>query len=239
MTLHYTVTSPILLVGILSSMSFTCSCAQKRASEVSPARFCEMKLESLSRAIKQYRAANGNLPPTTTSAEGIKHSWRVLVAPFLIAQLDNPGEFDYRFQESWNSPHNRRVFQKSLLTSHLTCPTESQSLSYPYTSYVMLLRNDSDHLDDNKSVHASLPQDAVLIIESTDCRIEYGEPRDIDLASLFENDSPFGVGKLNSHHPSVVRAIRVDGKVIDIPKQIDKASLRQLLAGTVQRTVTP
>ena len=44
-------------------------------------------------------------------------------------------------------------------------------------------------------------------------------------------DSPFGVGRLNSRHAKVVKALRADGKVIDIPKDIAKADLRKLLLG--------
>jgi hypothetical protein len=96
----------------------------------------------------------------------------------------------------------------------------------------MLVRPDSAALDKNSGDAAPLPDDAVLIVESVGCRIEYGEPRDLRIEALFEGDSAFGVGKLNSLHPRVVRALRVDGKVIDIPKNISREDLRKLLEGT-------
>ncbi|MHC4178217.1 MAG: hypothetical protein ACYSWU_11965 [Planctomycetota bacterium] len=77
-----------------------------------------------------------------------------------------------------------------------------------------------------------MPPDAVLIVECAKSGIKHAEPRDLHWETLWEGDSPFGKGKLNSFHPNVVKALRVDGKVIDISKNISKERLRELLMGT-------
>ena len=79
---------------------------------------------------------------------------------------------------------------------------------------------------------AILAPDAVLIVESADCGVEFAEPRDLHWEDLWTGDSPFGKGKLNSHHPNVVNALRADGRVIEIPKDISTGDLRKLLLGT-------
>ncbi len=177
----------------------------------------------------RYRAENGSLPPSASGAAGVQCSWRTLIVPYLMS--DGPQSFHYRRNEPWDSPHNRQQLL-NWIPCRLTCPLESDTVVYPFVSYVMLVRGSSTDPSGTGRVAMDLPGDAVLIVESAGCHIEYGEPRDIDIASLFQGDSPFGVGKLNSLHPRVVRALRVDGKVIDIPKDITKERLRKLLMGT-------
>ncbi len=200
--------------------------------EVPPDRFCEIKLEWLAKAVADYRSEHGELPQARTDYQGLRQSWRVLLAPYILAHTYHPGTFKYRLEEAWDSPYNRNAFQNSWLAGCLTCPAEKQSVDYPFVSYVMLLRPRLEGSDEVAHPRTGLPDDAVLFVESTGCRIEYGEPRDIDIEALFRGDSPFGVGKLNSLHPEVVKALRVDGKVIDIPKDIAKKALQKLLAGT-------
>jgi hypothetical protein len=72
----------------------------------------------------------------------------------------------------------------------------------------------------------------VVIVESLDSGIEFAEPRDLLWDDLWKGPSPFGPGKLNSPHPDVVKALRVDGKVIDIPKRLSKEETRKLLMGS-------
>jgi hypothetical protein len=73
---------------------------------------------------------------------------------------------------------------------------------------------------------------AVIIVESAYCCVKWAEPRDLLWEDLWKDDSPFGKGKLNSVHPGVVKALRADGTVIDIPKDIGKTELELLLNGT-------
>ena len=62
-------------------------------------------------------------------------------------------------------------------------------------------------MDHSGHGQASLPDEAVLIVESEGCHTQYGEPKDLDLEDLFKGPSPFGIGKLNSLHPGVVKAL--------------------------------
>jgi hypothetical protein len=218
----------LIAVSLIASAGLGCP-ADSSAPEVPPDRFCEHKLTELGKAIAKYRAEKGSLPPSTTGPAGFKRSWRVLIAPYLKGT--HAHLVDYRSDEPWDSPHNRQELL-SRVPGRFTCPLESYRVDYPFASYVMLVRASSTNAEDHGRDETLLPNDAVLIVESVECRIEHGEPRDIDLKSLFEGDSAFGVGKLNSRHPKVVKALRVDGKVIDIPKDITKEDLRKLLTGT-------
>ncbi len=216
---------------LLVAMAGLCSgCpAISSAPEAPPDTVCEHHLVRLGETIAAYRREKGSLPQIMTGAAGFKCSWRVRIAPYL---MDGDSQsFDYRLEESWDTAYNRQQLL-NWIPCKFTCPLESNRTDYPFTSYTMLLRADSTGSNGEGCEVMPLPDDAVLIVESVGCRIEYGEPRDIDIETLFRGDSPFGVGKLNSLHPKVVKALRVDGKVIDIPKDIAKKALQKLLAGT-------
>jgi hypothetical protein len=106
------------------------------------------------------------------------------------------------------------------------CPREFPGMSYPFTSYLWLVR--PNLADGSKK---SLPGDAALIVESANCKIPIAAPRDLSWESLWEGDSPFGEGKLNSTHPLAVTALRADGQVIHIHKDMRNEDLRALLEG--------
>ncbi len=207
-------------------------CPTRSSVRALPAdKSCNIKLMAIGRAIAKYRAEKGRLPQTEVGPTGLEHSWRTLVAPYVREQMDSRRDIGYRFDESWDSPHNLQRLQ-SQIPRRYTCPLEPRPAADAFTSYVMLVRSDSANAAAGEHAAVRLPEDAVLIVESAGCGIEYAEPRDIEMGSLFEGESPFGVGKLNSYHPHVVKALRVDGKVIDIPKSIGEEKLRRLLDGS-------
>lgn len=217
-----------LFVIVIASVASGCPASSSRP-EMPPEAFCEHRLATLQAAMARYRAESGRLPDNVTSAAGFEHSWRAVLAPYLVEGERFP--LDYRFDEPWDSSQNRRAL-RSRVSFRYTCPVEGPQFDYPFVSYVMLVRGGPRDADERRRFATALPDDAVLLVESAGCQIECGEPRDIDIESLFNSDSAFGVGKLNSPHPGVVKALRVDGTVIDIRKDISKEDLRMLLSGS-------
>ena len=212
-------------------------CNRRGGWELPPDRVCgESKLKDIGKALVEYRKKHGDLPHVVPGPEGLQHSWRVLLTPSLIARSDYGNTIDYRFAEPWDSPHNRDALLSTCLSAlcMYTCPFEIKDEFYPYVTYVMLVRPPAKDAETGRLVEAALPDDAVLIVESAHCGIRNFEPKDLDWDTLWKGDSPFGPGKLNSLHRDVVKAVRVDGKVIDIPKTISKDKLRKLLNGSVR-----
>jgi hypothetical protein len=199
--------------------------------EVSPDRVCQRQLEALGKATVDYRRKHGDLPQSIMGPEGHKHSWRTLLVATLLARSGVQKTVDYRFDEPWDSAGNRGSVRNSTLSCRCTCPLENNIIGHPFISYVMLVRPANKAAREGRLGEATLPDDAVLIVESANCRIEYAEPKDLEWNALWEGESPFGVGKLNSLHPGVVKAVRVDGKVIDIPKSLGRDELKKLLNG--------
>ncbi|MHC4179623.1 MAG: DUF1559 family PulG-like putative transporter, partial [Planctomycetota bacterium] len=105
---------------------------------------CEHKLQDLGEAIAAYRSEHGDLPQVVSGPGNLQHSWRVVIAPYVLASLAAPEEFDYRFDEPFDSKHNRDCLLKSVPISLYTCPFESAFAAnpgqYAFATYVMLVR---------------------------------------------------------------------------------------------------
>jgi hypothetical protein len=222
----------LLLVG--TAIVLGGSGCDRRIREAPPDQVCGEQLKDIGKAIVEYRKEHGDLPHVVPGPGGLQHSWRTLLTPSLIARCDFGNTLDYRFTEPWDSPHNRDALRNCLVWNMYICPLESREWGYPSISYVMLVRPAVKDAKTGRLVDPPLPGDAVLIVESAHCGIKHFEPKDLDWDTLWKGDSPFGPGKLNSLHRDVVKAVRVDGKVIDIPKTINKDKLRKLLSGTVR-----
>ena len=216
------------IIGLVVNMYLSPAISSARQLVGSAA--CEASLEGVARAIRRYRTTHGALPEHEVLRNGHKHSWRAALADFFFP--DNPQasqglQGGYDFGAPWNSDSNRSSLRA--VSSLFNCIEENTSLDYPYTSFVMLLRRSADG---NTFISPNaLPPKAVLVIESIDSGIETGEPRDIEIADLFDGNGPFGPGRLNSRHEHHVNAMCVDGSVINIPKNISEDELKKLLAG--------
>jgi len=180
----------------------------------------------------------------------------IVLAPYIVSKayiLSTEQEREaiaslkgYHYNEPWSSPKNQQWAKNNpgleIVWMRFICPTEIEydqqiglcpnadraiklgqnPFAAHYITYLMLVHPDSS---------LPLPDDAVIVVESLGCGVRFQEPKDISLDDLLKEDSPFGLGKLNSLHPNVVKALRVDGEVIDIPKNITKEDLRKLLQG--------
>jgi len=224
-------TPAVLFVSSPSGCRF-----ERPGREAHPNEACERRLRDMGFAIGQYKQTHGRLPPPiVVGPHGDEHSWRAAMMPHLPHSAIDADLYNYRMDEPWDSAHNREVWSDYWLGTYFACPAETRHRSWesPYTSYLMLVRPSTASSTDGDEAMDELPPDAVLIVESAGCGIEYCEPRDLRWEDLWEGESPFGEGKLNSFHPRVVKAVRVDGKVIDIPKTTSREQLKKLLTGTV------
>ena len=87
-----------------------------RAMEDARASSCHGRMFGLYCALQQYHGINGHFPPAYLNGPDGKpwHSWRVLLLPY----LEEDDVFrQYRFDEPWNGPNNRKLANK------ITCKT--------------------------------------------------------------------------------------------------------------------
>jgi hypothetical protein len=221
------------------------------AKETPPDKLCERNLRHIANALRQYKKDHQCLPSAVcTDRCGNRFSWRVAIAPFVLttclpvedATRKLKALKKYQYGKAWNSQENMQWSLENAggcifgyqCTTEIECDNNiGLPINDSYTSYLML-----DYSNYYKNAHraagdSSLRDNAVVVVESVGSGIFWHQPRDIDVKSLFNDGSMFGLRKLNSLHPKVVKAIRADGEVIDIPKDITKEDLRKLLLGNV------
>ena len=132
-------------------------------------------------ALKVYHADYGRLPPSHILDERgrPKHSWRVLILPYLGEQ----GLYDrYRFDEPWDSRHNLDV--ASQVPKHFQCSGTSGDSE---TCYVAIVGKDTlwDHSDE-------AVRNRVALAEISSPGPGWTEPRDLSLDDL--SKSMLGTG---------------------------------------------
>ncbi|NQU23070.1 MAG: DUF1559 domain-containing protein [Candidatus Nealsonbacteria bacterium] len=228
----------VLAAGVPLGLLYGLLClngCHRGAKEASPEVSCHWNLELLGKGVTGYRSAHGELPQVSIGPKGDEHSWRVLVVPCVFPEQSGITS-SYRLDQPWDSEDNRDALWPGFLENFVhSCPLDpSPTEDRFFTSYLMLVRPSVRDSETGEMKAASLAPDAVLVVESVNCGIEFAEPRDLPWDDLWEGDSPFGKAKLNSLHRDVVMALRVDGKVIEIPKDITKKDLRKLLSGNTQ-----
>jgi hypothetical protein len=85
---------------------------------------CRHKLKQIGVALWSYREKYGTFPPAYIAGPDGKrlHSWRVLLLPF----MDYAGIYaDYRFDEPWDGPNNRRLRDRlDSLDNIYRCPDD-------------------------------------------------------------------------------------------------------------------
>lgn len=219
--------STTLVVALIGIRSCYRACYAPR--EMPHDEVCRRNLTYLGIATTRYRNDTGDLPHDVKSSTGFTESWRLRLIPYYHGIMELGKPLDYRCEEPWDSPHNLDKAERVCLLFY-SCWVKWPREERPFATYVMLIRPDRQ----GPNGAMSLPDDAVLVVESAGCGIGCFEPKDLHWDDLWKGDSPFGVGKLNSRHADYVRALRVDGEVIEIRKDISKEDLRKLLNGTTR-----
>lgn len=182
----------------------------------------------LASAIQRYCQLHGGPPPPVfVGPNGHKHSWRVLLLPYFPT---GEGAYRaYRFDEPWDSEHNRHALESFLQHGFHYCPQDRVAANDPFhtiTSYTMLVRTQDASPDYSERVTA----ERAMVVESSECGIQFAEPRDVPWEDLWKGDSAWGVGKLYSAH-DFAWVIRRNGGFLAIPMNLSPGQLRLILDG--------
>ena len=160
------------------------------------------------------------------------HSWRVLMLPYLERQ----DLYDrYRFDEPWDSPHNKALAAE--MPREFACPDDTSPGS-GMTSYAMLV---GPHAFSPGPKGRSLDQinnkdgasNTIMVVEVADAHINWMEPRDIDAEQMqFRiNGSQNPSGKnaeISSRHPNGANVVFCDGHVQFIPALTDPKNVKAM-----------
>jgi len=189
---------------------------------------CQNNLKQIGLALLNYRDAYGAFPPASVVGSDGKsrHSWRVLLLPFLEQQALYAR---YRFDEPWDGPNNSKLHDAQMMCyrcASSNCPkkqTNYFAVVGPETIW------DSSH-DVTSSQITDGEANTIAVIEMKNCDTHWMAPDDVSLESLLS--APTGKGEkglVRSFHPGGAQVVFADGHVQFLSSSIDAATLRGLL----------
>ncbi|QDT36181.1 DUF1559 family PulG-like putative transporter [Stratiformator vulcanicus] len=203
--------------------------------EVSRRSACKNNLKRIAIALHNYHDKWDSLPPAVTYGPDGKprHSWRVLILPHLVENA----EFDYRFDEPWDGPHNRKLHSTKF--NFYRCPSDAHA--YPdenqevHTSYFAVTGPDTMFPQRGVVSLRDVPDGAsntIMIVERSNSGIHWMKPTDLtfDEARL-PGDPLESIGTRSEHVPgkSWAPCALADGSVHFIGDHLEPETLRRLI----------
>ncbi len=172
------------------------------------------------------------------------HSWRVLILPYLESAQAQAVASQYRFDEPWDGPHNRKLAGK--MPDLYRCPNSPPNSVT--TSYVAVVGPGTTwpggepgvKRGDSRAAFQAF-EEKILLVESCGVKIPWMEPRDLELDQLPLTINPPGGLGISSEHPKRSRWPRCepaganvamgDGSTRWLPDETLPDELRRLLTG--------
>jgi Protein of unknown function (DUF1559) len=188
---------------------------------------CKSHLKQLALAMHNYHDAYGCFPPAYIADKGGRpmHSWRVLLLPFM--------EFDslykeYRFDEPWNGPHNRKLAE--LPIALFRCPLDSGRKTD--TNY-FVVDGPKTVFPGDKSIKVADITDGtsntILLVEAADSGINWLEPRDMSYVEAVRGINPKSGWGISSRHQGGAEVALADGSTRFLPDNIPADQMPRIL----------
>ncbi len=166
------------LIGVLMPAVQT---AREAGSHIT----CLNNLKQIVIALHSYHDQYGSFPPAYITDENgqPKHSWRVLLLPFLEEQA----LYDkYDFDEPWNGPNNSKLVDS--MPSIYSCPSATHDLQ-GQTSYVAIVGPHTAWPGASARTVSEITDgttNTVLVLECNDQNTQWLEPQDLELSVALE-----------------------------------------------------
>jgi hypothetical protein len=203
----------------------------------SPRTQCSNNLKQIALAFHNYHDVYGTFPPAYIADEAgqPKHSWRVLLLPFLNQQALYDA---YDFDESWDSPINAMVTETMLPV--FQCPAEPVP-RMPTTNYMVITGPGTVFEGERAAAFRDIvdgTSNTLLIVEVTGSGTHWAEPVDLDVSELV---FPFASGEnsLGSQHPGGSQAAMCDGAVRFLRNTMDSGTCKALVTKAGGEAVPP
>jgi prepilin-type processing-associated H-X9-DG protein len=177
---------------------------------------CQNNLKQVGLALQNYHDKYGRFPPAVVYDANGKpmHSWRTLILPEIE---EGPLFQQYRMDEPWDSPHNKKVTQAQIQC--FQCPDDKNVGKFD-TSYVALIGPDSVWSGEDGAKGSEVTDgtaQTMVVIEMKNSGIHWAEPRDLDLDALPTKFNKRKLGEMLSPHKHGVITVYADGHVEVIP----------------------
>lgn len=170
------------------------------AAREAPRRFqCANNMKQIGVALHNYHDVYGSLPPAYTADERgkPKHSWRVLILPF----IDQQALYDkYNFDEPWNGRHNRQLIDS--IPSVYRCPS-SRDNGNGQTSYVAVVGANTAWPESSMRTLSQISDgtsNTVMVMECDDQEILWLEPVDLGFDEALSSVTSDDLTKVHRHY---------------------------------------
>ena len=191
---------------------------------------CVAHLSMIGSALFWYKHANGSFPPLYMADANGKpmHSWRVSILPYMgYQELFS----QYRFDEPWNSEHNRRL--ASQMPEQYRCPASLDKRGTRTNYLAVVGAHAAWHGDrgvtDTEIGDASAHFNTIMVVETNDSQVDWMEPRDMSFEDAARGVNASGKAGISSHHPDGANCVTTDGHVHLLAGEISESLLRWLL----------
>jgi hypothetical protein len=187
------------LLFAIALLSPAISCAREASKRMA----CNNNLKQISLALHNYKEANGCLPPAHTNDKNGRpmHSWRVLILPYFEGDTLHK---QYDMNEPWDGPNNKKLLDSMPYGYFCPCDRAVWANNPVCTDYVAVVGRDAAWAGAKPgSPHGSLAAalfSTITLVEASDARIPWTEPRDLDLDALAKR-SPGCVTVSSKHDP--------------------------------------
>ena len=186
---------------------------------------CVNSLKQIGLAMHNYENAKGGLPPAVLYGPDGKtpYSWRVALLPYLDA---NDVYSQYRFDEPWDGPNNRKLIPK--MPPFYACPNDGQAIPSHNTSYFVLTGPATLFPDRKEGMKFSEITDGIsntIQVVEAKHEVPWTKPEDIS----YDANKP--LPKLGGFHPGGFNAAFADGAVRFISERVDQTVFRSLITG--------
>jgi hypothetical protein len=218
----------VLTAVILLGLAMVVLPAIDAARKGSQRHKCANNLKHIAIALHMYHEDHGSLPPAFVADESGRpmHSWRVLILPY----LEEKALYDqYRFDEPWNGPNNRKLADTTLEV--FNCPWDQERPS-PMTSYVAVVGPSTAWPGSEPAAFSDIldgTSNTLLVVEVADSGVHWMEPRDLHVVQMAPTVNPKGGQGISSRHPGGASAVWADGGCTYLPESISGEDLEAVL----------
>lgn len=170
---------------------------------------CRSNLQEIYLALQAYQTDAGCLPPRVIYDDRGQalHSWRVLLLPYVGG--DHLVE-RYRFDEPWNSEHNRELADE--MPSIYSCAASPEHLRY-HTSYVAVVAEGLTFAGLRQTPDGAADASALIVVEIAPSEFHWMAPEDLAAAELQRPVNEPSAGGVSSFHPDKAFALAADGTI--------------------------
>jgi hypothetical protein len=225
----------ILVITVASIITFQ---NQKHAFDYPT--LCEENLRSLGMALFAYQEKFGSLPPAWLEGPSNQpaHSWRVLLLPFLKEKGADDLAAVYRWDEPWDSPHNKRLLDDFMPAAY-HCPSQQRAKWVFKNTHFVAPVGPSTAWPGSQPGKIDRATKQILLIEYKAEDIPWTSPKDPKIAQWTSGtvgDSNTGVGSPHGLSPLVLYA---DGSVERLAPATSLADLKNQCETTVSPPPSP